>query len=327
MRTATVISASAQHANKGRKTKHMTIIEPKVEIIKEENPFKKIEMAGRTCYKSEKAISEDSAIAFYDRLVKSKHTAMLEHATFVFRVELLVYEMARRCPYLHATSELVDSKIGGKVNRFLVSGNLRAINESRIYALIERLRDSGIGDGRLAYIEAEKPFNDVFGKTVKLIDFAEINNPTPAEIAAHKYTTMRFTTDRGVSHELVRHRPFSFAQESTRYVTYTKEQFGGGDIKFIKPAGYDDWSMDMKQHFEGALREAEQYYNRLIMDGASAQQARAVLPNAVKTEIIVTGNDAEWQHFFNLRSKGTTGAPHPDMKIVADLALDLYNHI
>ena len=101
----------------------MTIIEPKVEIIKEENPFKKIEMAGRTCYKSEKAITEDSAISFYDRLVKSKHTAMLEHATFVFRVELLVYEMARRCPYLHATSELVDSEIGGKINRFLVYVN------------------------------------------------------------------------------------------------------------------------------------------------------------------------------------------------------------
>ena len=135
---------------------------------------------------------------------------------------------------------------------------------------------------------------------------------------------MRFTTDRGVSHELVRHRPFSFAQESTRYVNYSKEQFGGGDIKFIKPAGFDDWTLDMKQHFEMALREAEMVYNRLIADGATPQQARAVLPNAVKTEIVVTGNDAEWQHFFNLRSKGITGAPHPDMKIVADMALDLY---
>lgn len=302
----------------------MKIVEPKVEIIKEENPFKKIEMAGRTCYKSEKAITNDSAIAFYERLASRQHTAMLEHATFVFRTDLLVYEAARSCPYLNATREYVESKIGGKVLRFLVSGNLRAINESGIYALIECLRREGPGDGKLAYLEAKEPFKDFLSETTHLIALDDIENLTPNEISKHKYTTMRFTTDRGVSHELVRHRPFSFAQESTRYVNYSKEQFGGGDIKFIKPAGFDDWALGMKQYFEMALVEAEKLYNRLIADGATPQQARAVLPNAVKTEIVVTGNDAEWQHFFNLRSKGTTGAPHPDMKIVADMALDLY---
>lgn len=302
----------------------MRIIEPSAEIIKENNPYKKIEMAGRTCYKSESSITDDSAIAFYDRLVKSQHTAMLEHATFVFRVELLTYEAARGYPYLHATREYVETDIGGKALRFLVSGNLRAINESGIYALIECLRREGPGEGKLAYMLPPKPFNDAVSKCVHLVDLSEIKNLTPEEIANHKYTTMRFVTDRGVSHELVRHRPYSFAQESTRYVNYSKEKFGGGDIKFIKPAGYDDWSMDMRQFFEGGLREAEQYYNRMIASGATAQQARALLPNAVKTEVVVTGNDAEWQHFFNLRSKGTTGAPHPDMKIVADMALKLY---
>lgn len=304
----------------------MRIIEPTVEIIKEDNPFKKIEMAGRTCYKSEKAITDDSAIAFYERLAARQHTAMLEHATFVFRTGLLVYEAARQCEYLHATHEKVETKIGGKADRFLVSGNLRAINESGIYALIECLRREGPGEGKLAYLEAKEPFKDFVSETTHLVSLSDIENLTPDEISAHKYTTMRFVTDRGVTHELVRHRPFSFAQESTRYVTYTKEQFGGGDIRFIKPAGFDEWSMDMRQYFEMALREAEKMYNRLIEAGATAQQARAVLPNAVKTEIIVTGNDKEWQHFFNLRSKGTTGAPHPDMKIVADMALELYEN-
>lgn len=302
----------------------MRIIEPSVEIIKEQNPFKKIELAGRTCYKSETAITDDSAIAFYDRLVKSHHTAMLEHATFVFRTDLLVYEAARGCHYLNATREYVDAKIGGKVMRFLVSGNLRAINESGIYALIKCLQREGPGEGKLAYLQAKEPFKDFVSETTHLINLSDIENLTPDEISAHRYTTMRFTTDRGVSHELVRHRLFSFAQESTRYVNYSKDKFGGGDIKFIKPAGYDDWSMDMKQFFEGGLREVEQYYNRMVASGATAQQARALLPNAVKTEIVVTGNDAEWQHFFNLRSKGTTGAPHPDMKIVADMAFGLY---
>lgn len=302
----------------------MRIIEPKVEIIKEDNPFKKIEMAGRTCYKSEKAITDDSAVAFYERLADRQHTAMLEHATFVFRTDLLVYEAARSCHFLNATREYVETKLGGKAMRFLVSGNLRAINESGIYALIECLRREGPGNGKLAYLQAKEPFKDFVSETTHLVNLSDIENLTSEELSAHKYTTMRFVTDRGVTHELVRHRPFSFAQESTRYVTYTKEQFGGGDIKFIKPAGFDEWSMDMRQYFEMSLREAEKMYNRLIEAGATAQQARAVLPNAVKTEIIVTGNDKEWQHFFNLRSKGTTGAPHPDMKIVADKALALY---
>lgn len=302
----------------------MQLIKPSVELIKEENPFKKIEMAGRTCYKSEKNVTENSAIAFYDRLVKSQHTAMLEHATFVFRVDLLVYEMARKCRYLNATWEKIETKIGGKVSRFLVSGNLRAINESGIYALVECLRREGPGEGKLAYVKMEKPFNDAITKNVHLVNLSDFENLTPAEISAHKYTTMKFITDRGVSHELVRHRPFSFAQASTRYVNYSKGQFGGGNIQFIEPAGFENWSGEMRQHLEKALCEAEHFYNQLTADGATAQQARAVLPNAVKTEIIVTGNDAEWQHFFNLRSKGTTGAPHPDMKIVADMALSLY---
>ena len=234
----------------------MRIIKPTVEIIKEDNPFKKIEIAGRTCYKSEKAITDDSAIAFYERLANRQHTAMLEHATFVFRTDLLVYEAARACHFLNATREYVNTKIGGKAMRFLVSGNLRAINESGIYALIECLRREGPGEGKLAYLEAKEPFKDFMSETTHLINLCDIKNLTSNEISAHKYTTMRFVTDRGVTHELCRHRPFSFAQESTRYVNYAKDQFGGGDIKFIKPAGFDEWSMDMKQYFEMALREA-----------------------------------------------------------------------
>lgn len=307
----------------------MQIIDPKVEIIKERNPFKKIEIASRTCYKSESSITDDSAMAFYDRLVKSQHTAMLEHATFVFEANEYVYRAAKECKYLNCTKTIcVNASSGLSETRYIVSGNLRAINESGIDALIGCLFYEGSGNGKLAYTTfSQNEYAHAVSEDLAthLINFEDIINPHPEEIKAHKYTTMRFTTDRGVSHELCRHRLFSFAQESTRYVTYTKDQFGGGNIKFIKPTGFDDWSMDMRQHLEVALREAEKCYNRLIANGAKAQQARAVLPNAVKTEIVVTGNDAEWQHFFNLRSKGTTGAPHPDMKVVADMALELYN--
>ena len=122
----------------------------------------------------------------------------------------------------------------------------------------------------------------------------------------------------------MRHRPFSFAQESTRYVCYSAEKFGGGDIKFIKPADFDKRTPERQEHFKNALRSAEQQYNEEIALGATAQEARAVLPNAVKTELVITGNDKEWQHFFNLRAKGTTGKPHPDMQLIANIAMEIY---
>ena len=310
----------------------MQLIKPSVELIKEENPFKKIEMAARTCYKSEKNITEDSAIAFYQRLVDRQHTAMLEHAAFIFVVPKRVYEIAKQFEfhaedmknegrYLYCTAS--ETKNG---TRYLVSGNLRAVNESGIDALIGCLFYKGGNNGKLAYAQFSQ--NEYTHKDdevdTHLIAFEDIEKPTVDEVAAHKYTTMRFTTDRGVTHELCRHRPFSFAQESTRYCSYNKEQFGGGNIKFIEPAGYENWPIEMKTSLENAFCVAEKLYNEMMTKGATAQQARAVLPNGVKTEIIVTGNDREWQHFFNLRSKGTTGAPHPDMKVIADMALELY---
>lgn len=129
------------------------------------------------------------------------------------------------------------------------------------------------------------------------------------EIMKHKTHTVLFVCDRGVSHELVRHRPCSFAQESTRYCNYSKGKFGS-EITVIDP------------HFEGsanilwlsACERAEQKYLELLDWGLTPQQARSVLPNSLKTEIIMTCNETEWQHIVNLRAKGTTGAPHPQMK-------------
>lgn len=307
----------------------MKLIDSKVEIIAENNPFKKIELAGRTCYKSEDKITDDSAVRFYDALVKRGHTAMLEHTTFLFCVPENIYRKAEKSKYLNTTKDII---LEYYTPFYLVSGNLRAINESGIQELICCLYHK---DKRLGYNAAFDAVDEKSMFHIGLINIEDIpkianREATPKEIAAHKYTTMRFTCDRGVTHELVRHRPFSFAQESTRYVNYSKEEFGGGDIKFIRPAGYENWHENVRNAFEDTLRECETRYNELTRPGLSGkapltpQQARALLPNALKTEIVVTGNDAEWQHFFNLRSRGLTGAPHPDMKVVADMALNLY---
>ena len=131
----------------------------------------------------------------------------------------------------------------------------------------------------------------------------------------HFSFSVLFTVDRGVSHEIVRHRIASFAQESTRYCNYGKEGFGG-EIACIKPlylekgtAGYKMW--------EKACKNAEVAYFDLLDFGCSPQEARAVLPNSLKTEIVMSANLREWRHFLKLRAAGVTGAPHPQMKEVA----------
>ena len=293
----------------------MQLIDPDVILIDEKDPFKKIEMAARTCYKSEASITDDSARKMFKRLASAGHTAMMEHATFVFQMcddMPLAEEIAlMACKYLNVTRNS---------RRVLVSGNLRAINESKMPCLLNALIAY---DPMLSY-EQNTTILDPLGVTAKIIDFESLPDKSQAEILAHRYTTMRFTVDRAVSHELVRHRPFSYAQVSQRYVNYSLDKFGAGNIKFIQPSEFDSWSIEAKEEFLHALSESEKSYNALVKYGLVPQQARGVLPNATQTEIVVTGNDKEWQHFFNLRAKGTTGKPHPDMQLVANIALSLY---
>ena len=136
-------------------------------------------------------------------------------------------------------------------------------------------------------------------------------------VIEHFSITVKFTTDRGISHEIVRHRIASYAQESTRYCNYAKDKFSS-EISVIRPVDivpgtkeYEDWKK--------AMEAAEQYYFALIEDGCKAQTARSVLPTCTKTEIMVTMNMREWRHFLRLR---TDLAAHPDIRV---LALDLLN--
>lgn len=131
----------------------------------------------------------------------------------------------------------------------------------------------------------------------------------------HYTISVKFICDRGVSHEIVRHRIASFAQESTRYCNYSKDQFGT-QITVIKPMFLEEGSASWDM-WKGACEAAEKAYFDMLNFGHSPQEARSVLPNSLKTEIVVTMNLREWIHFFNLRAIGTTGAPHPQMVEVA----------
>lgn len=294
----------------------MKLIDPNVVLIEESNPFKKVEIVGRTCYKSTSEMTEETAKKFFKVLTSRNHTAMVEHATFVFEVTPRIYYNLLAT---HSISKYMNfSYYNG---RCLVSSNLRALNESGSFPLLKALYQY---DPALIYcLEDREVLKTYLIGEAKLVNLFELPVLHENEFMAHAYFTFRFTCDRGVSHEIVRHRVASFAQESTRYVNYSRS----GEMQFITPYKFDEWGKIAREHFISTCEIAQLHYNAMIALGMTPQQSRAVLPNALKTELIMTANAKNLEHFFNLRSRGTTGAPHPDMKVVADMALELYSEV
>lgn len=289
----------------------MKLCKPLFEIWEQsaglEGVYKQIEKVGRVCYKSEDKITEDSAKPFVDRMIKSGHGAMLEHGTVY-----LAMPMETILP--------IEANSWGKYTRNPYSKGFKVceVDGQRRVAVTTNLR-----------VLIENGWFD---------DLKYICEPTEFH---EKRVTVHFVCDRGVSHEFVRHRVMSFAQESTRYCNYSKDKFGN-ELTFIKPCWLDiptgqyvywdgDWcdinkmkiQLPEGEHkdidaFLWTLNNAETHYTLLINSGWKPQEARAVLPNSLKTELVVTGFTSDWNHFFDLRARGTTGAPHPQAKELAE---------
>lgn len=247
----------------------MKFIDSKAELILQqdglEGVYKQIELCGRTCYKSEDKITKDSAKGFVERMIKSNHTAMLEHGTVYLIIKW--WHIFKFFKYLFNPYS--------KVHRFrYITTNYRVISEHKW-----------------------------------LNDLEYLCSPTKYH---EKRYTFKFTTDRGISHELVRHRVFSFAQESTRYCNYSsKDKFNNG-LTFINPS-WKDGKLPEYYKLYRICSELEKDYLELLEWGSSPQEARQILPNALKTEICMTGFASDWKHVFDLRLFGITGKPHPDM--------------
>lgn len=141
-------------------------------------------------------------------------------------------------------------------------------------------------------------------------------------VIEHEKITVKIICDRGVSHEIVRHRIASYSQESTRYCNYNADKFGN-ELTFIKPYF---WDKDIAKYkiWENTMLYIEKSYIQLIESGAKAQEARSVLPNSLKTEIVVTMNLREWRHFFKLRADK---AAHPQMRQIALPLLKAFQEI
>ncbi len=142
-------------------------------------------------------------------------------------------------------------------------------------------------------------------------------------VIEHEKITVKIICDRGISHEIVRHRLASYSQESTRYCNYSQDRFGN-EITLIKPCFWDDKSEKYKIWKE-TMEEVEKAYFKLINEGAKPEEARSILPNSLKTEIIVTMNLREWRHYFKLR---TAKSAHPQMREISiALLIDLKKQI
>jgi len=170
--------------------------------------------------------------------------------------------------------------------------------------------------GRVCY-KSEDKITD--GSTMLFIQ--KILENSHESVLEHEKVSVRIVCDRGVSHEIVRHRIASYSQESTRYCNYSEDRFGN-ELTFIRPYFWMDNPTAMSE-WEKAMVEAENAYFRLLNIGCKPQEARSVLPNSLKTEIIVTMNLREWRHFFKLR---TSIAAHPQMREVAIPILTDFQH-
>ena len=305
----------------------MRAIKPFAEIVDVDfgvDVLKKIEWVGRTCYKSTDKITDESAPKFVSGLIKRGHEAMVEHGSFCFEIDYGVYcfmtdlisALTAECGYksfMRFTNE----------DRVLMSGNVRAWRD-----LFKHMTNTiGIPVCFEEFVKNNPvlfpEYCDGFFRPMNIGSISPIHIDdlkTETEYLTHCDVTVRWVVDRGISHELVRHRPASFAQESTRYCNYANDQFGG-QITFIIPEkfqyGSPEWTL-----WKTAMEECENTYLSMIECGVSPEWARTVLPNSVKTEVIMTANCGEWKHFFGLRACNVTGKAHPQMLEVAQPLLD-----
>lgn len=290
------------------------------------NVLKKIELVGRTCYKSEDKITDDSAENFVSNLIKRGHEAMLEHASFCFKVpedtysciQNIVCELETKCDFKSFLRFTNDSN-------YLISGNVRAWRDfvkafGAEYGFVPNFMKKFLQNNPILFPEYQ---DDKIYSCFDIVDMVPVyveDLKTKNEFLTHCDITVKFIVDRGVSHELVRHRVASFAQESTRYCNYGKDKFGN-QLTFIIPEffkfGSDEWYLWKTQ-----MESVEKLYMELIERGVTPEKARTILPNSIKTEIVMTANAAEWIHFFELRACNKTGKAHPQMLEVTRPLLD-----
>lgn len=263
----------------------MKIIEQSHQILPEiDDLVKQLEERGRICYQSQDKITAESAPKFAARIIKNGHNSVLEMAVICIEGEI-----PDPIKYMQVTNGITSASVKAW-REFLIK---RSINvplqlHSRMSVLFEDIINKDKNNGSLCFMS----FNII---------------PMPTNDLNHTYVCVKFITNRAMTHEIVRHRPCSFLQESQRYVKYDRPE----GIEFIKPVEFDDWSKYQQNIFESSCIFSESHYSLRRLSGQTPQQARGSLINDTKTEILVYCNLREWRHIFFQR---TQGGADPQMK-------------
>jgi hypothetical protein len=284
----------------------MKYIKPSFLEISESDPFKKIALVAHNCYQVNKDTDQD---AFVMRLLGFKHYAMIEHYVFAASVPLQTYQSLKElaCRFIVLAAD-------GKGN-YYAAFSLRPLLEAdkEEYQTLSLL--SGLLDAKY---QALLPFKGEKKAEGKLLSEEEVNQLPYPVYKKIKTVTLQIITDRGVTHELVRHRIASYAQESTRYCNYSKDKFGN-ELTFIAPLDYQEHA----ELYDRAFKEAEENYFALLNAHSTPEMARAVLPNKLKASIIITASVEEYERIFELR---TSERAHPDMReVMLPIQLYFYN--
>lgn len=294
----------------------MKIIEPSAKLVTgyDRRPEELIELCGRICYNSQDKIADGTAQKFCEKLRESGHTSVFEHANFIFGMP--IHSLARiyngMLCYVMITGKPSYIRIGMRgygdmPGIYFASGNARAwIN------FITVLDKDKSADKHIPrdIIKTLSQYHSIFAD---IADVVGANAPArqvfpeqlPQDVwERHTTATFLITCDRGISHELVRHRAASFSQQSTRYCKANKN----GEIEIIEPSG-----IDMIAYSRYALDEIERAYDSLL--DFSPQIARCILPTCLATRLYMTMTIERWHDFLALR---TSPAAHPDMRVIAE---------
>ncbi len=292
----------------------MKIIAPSFAILDhldQQSLAVRIEYCGRICYKSEDRITQESALPFVAKMAEHGHNSVLEMGVVTLVVsaeEREINELFLCQPkYLHISRE---------ESRLLLTGSIRAFRELLLFypsCAVVRSACACLNERHPYFFSTILPAGGLAAVpsiTVRKVALEEVEQMPADLLAKHRHLAVKFIVNRAVTHEIVRHRPCQYLQESQRYCRYSEDKFGS-EVTFIKPMFWEEGSEEYTI-WQQAMQDTERHYLRLL-ETSTAQAARTVLPNSCKTEIIVYANLEQWRHIFKLRC---AKAAEPSMREV-----------
>ena len=299
--------------------------------------LEQIEKCGRICYKSEDKIAKDSYKSFIEGIVKRGHNSVLEMASITLSLiarDRSVTTLCKRLPKYTIVDKLkLNSKYVSTSKNFPVATGLREsvyIVSGNMRSFLDLLRTCGnlsIVQNISEFLMKKYPilytgFPEIKSRyqvcrDIRILTPKEVNSLPDDLYVRHKFILFHIVTNRAVSHEIVRHRPVSYLQESQRYCRYGQGKFGK-DVQFILPSTFYDEDTEEFNIWCKSMQACEDAYLSLLKS-SSPQAARVVLPNSCKTEMMMFTNLQEWMHFIKLR---TSKYADPSMQELANCIKD-----